>query len=66
MDERRARARIPCLGDRLRASELANLKTVEELKRSKFWPLVKAAMEEEINGKMLNGSWETFNELANN
>ena len=52
-DERERAFRVSETG-----SELANLKTVEELKRSKFWPLVKTAMEEEINGKLLNGSWE--------
>ena len=39
-------------------SEISNLKTMQEWKDSKFWPLIKDAMEEEIHGKMVNGSWE--------
>ena len=38
-------------------SELANIKTVSQAKESKFWPLFKKAMEDEIHGKMKNGAW---------
>ena len=38
-------------------SELSNIKTVAEAKASKFWPLFKAAMESEIQGKMENAAW---------
>ena len=39
-------------------SELANIKTVDQARTSKFWPLFKTAMEEEIAGKMLNAAWK--------
>ena len=39
-------------------SELSEIKTMEQAKKSKHWPLFKAAAEEEIHGKMLNCSFE--------
>ena len=39
-------------------SDLAAIKTVSEARASKFWPLFKEAMEEEIRGKMLNNAWK--------
>jgi hypothetical protein len=38
-------------------SELSNIKTVEQAQQSKFWPLFKAAMEEEIVGKLGNNAF---------
>ena len=38
-------------------SELSKIKTVAEAKASKYWPLFKDAMEEEIKGKMENAAW---------
>ena len=37
-------------------NEICNIKTLDEAKASKFWPLMKEAMEEEIHGKMVNAS----------
>ena len=39
------------------ASHLVSIKTVDEAMASPFWPIIKAAMEEEIAGKMKNGAW---------
>ena len=46
-------------------SELANIKTVAQARASKFWPLFKTAMEEEIAGKMLNSSWKVVERPTN-
>ena len=39
-------------------SELSKIKMIDQAKQSKHWPLFKAAMEEEIKGKMENAAWE--------
>jgi hypothetical protein len=39
-------------------SELADIKTVDQARASKHWPLFKTSMEEEIAGKMLNAAWK--------
>ena len=38
-------------------SELSKIKTIDQAKASKYWPLFKSAMESEITGKMKNGAW---------
>ena len=39
-------------------SELGQIKTIDQAKASKHWPLFKAAMESEVQGKMKNGAWQ--------
>merc|ERR1711965_1115550 len=39
-------------------AELENVKTVKDAMASKYWPLFKAAMEDEIKGKLVNAAWE--------
>lgn len=46
-------------------SDLAEIKTVAQARASKSWPLFKAAMEEEINGKMLNNAWKVVERPKN-
>ena len=40
------------------ASNKLEFKTVDEAQKSRFWPLIKVAMEEEIEGKMQNGAFQ--------
>ena len=43
-----------------KVSEIGNVpvpKTLEEAMKSPLWPVIRAAMEEEIKGKLLNKSW---------
>ena len=50
-----------------RVSEVGSIpipKTVEEAKKSEWWPLFKAAMEEEIKGKLANHAWHVVRRPA--
>ena len=39
-------------------NDICNIKTLDEAKGSKFWPLIKEAMKEDNHGKIVSANWE--------